>query len=403
MRNNQGVSLIEVVISAAVLAVLLLGVISFSFFNSKSNKSNSNSNSFSGVLASLDSMVKTPLCDQLFSGVVFDDSNPSPQVLPSTTVIQAGNFSLGPAAQPSTAPSGFTYGGTGERPLFQMTLIAKGADTTTISGATYNLDTVDLQIALKKVDGSGKALPGAPWEIKDYTLNLWFATGPTGGAPLPYAPGTPGMCTYKRANVLSGPNVNANCVASGSTVIVNWTQALANQATVTPINPNGWAPVAGPLATGVMSQPFTTPSGDYSNLGVQVVVTDALAPSSQTATAVSTPAPTPFLQSYDAPTMATPTLNPSTFYATISSVQFTISTLNIFHDSQGNTFPGGVVSILAAPPYLPNLVNIPSDGPFPVSLNINAANPGQVFPFTVVATNPCGVSVSQTVSLTSTN
>jgi hypothetical protein len=348
----------------------------------------------------LDDLIKTPYCDQLFPGIPFDDTLGVGvvQTLPNSISIIGPGLSLGPVNIPTSAPLGFAYGTGTEPPLFQMTLIKQGPSATVV-GLNYNQDTIDFQVALKKVDSTGKALPGAPWEIKDYSLNLWV--GSAAKAVMPYTALSPGGCTYKPAVILTGPNINANCVAAGSAVTVSWTQAPGNFASaVTPTNPATWATAVGPLAPDVTSTVFTTLAGDFTNAGVTLTVNDPLAGS---VTQASSAGPPPFLQSYNPPTIPTLTISPSTFYSSITSVQVTIVTADIIHDALGVAFPAGAQSVSIPATAYNAVLPIPSDNTYTLPLTIGSAVPGQTFPITVNAVNPCGVPVSATAILTSTN
>jgi hypothetical protein len=160
-------SLIEVAVSGGLLALFLYGIINFSTFAARMNQSNKKSGDFSTIMSTVTNMIKTPQCDALLSGLSFDDSAAQVGVSQSFSGLNpVAGFTL---ASPSPAP-GFALTNTaaGEPPSFQLILIKPAVDS--IAGTQLVQDTVDLRISLKKVDSSGRTLPGASLESKDFTL-----------------------------------------------------------------------------------------------------------------------------------------------------------------------------------------------------------------------------------------
>jgi hypothetical protein len=368
--DNRGMSVLEVAVSGAILALVLLGVASFSQMNAKSNQSNNLGSSFVGTMTSFDEIIKTPACDQLFANLPLNDALPlgQPQVFPSGVMpAPAAGFS------PSPLPVGLAFGGPNDPPPFQFTLLSSRVDTSTPPSHVYYQDTVSFQMALMKVDSTGKPMPGAAVQIKTYMLNLWVdsATHLT----IPYAAGFPGTCTYRKASI-TGMNASPLCTSPGTSVTFTWTEPVGSTAVVTPSPAWGIGPTTLPVNTNTWT--YATPAGDQPTLGISVTVTDPLGAQ---ATAVS-----PNIQSYMAPI-----INPTTQFVptTVTSLPLATSPMNVSTQHANST--GGTVTIVN-PPIAGNLIEGLNPA-VPVAI-AGPGTPGTVYNFTVVATNGCGVSTA---------
>ncbi len=357
-------SLIEVAVSGALLAVFLYGILNFSTFASRMNQSNKKSLDFSSIMSTVTNMIKTPQCDALLSGLSFDDSAAQVGVSQSFAGFNTvGGFTL---ASPSPAP-GFALTNTaaGEPPSFQLILIKPAVDT--IAGTQLFQDTIDLRISLKKVDSNGRPLPGGNFESKDFTLNLWVDRSLS---PPQFIPNT---CTLKNPVVYAAPIVNPTCVLPGAQITVTWDQESGS----TPTVGNNWGSPATPLSLGsssiILGVPSPTPN---SNLVVTLTETNAAGNVSPAVSSI------PF-GSYNSPTVSAAFM-PTTFAA------LPLNSPPLSWSGSGIT-PGSSVMLTA-----PSSVSLAGPGgthPVPA---ITSAFPGQMIPYTVVATNPCGVSATST-------
>jgi hypothetical protein len=358
-------SLIEVAVSGGLLALFLYGIINFSTFAARMNQSNKKSGDFSTIMSTVTNMIKTPQCDALLSGLSFDDSAAQVGVSQSFSGLNpVAGFTL---ASPSPAP-GFALTNTaaGEPPSFQLILIKPAVDS--IAGTQLVQDTVDLRISLKKVDSSGRTLPGASLESKDFTLNLWVdhsLSPPQFGA---------NTCTLKNPVVYAAPVVNPTCVMPGAQVTVTWNQESGS----TPTVGNNWGAPSVTLSPGSASTVLSVPSPlPNTNLVVSLTETNATGNVSPAVSSV------PFA-SYNSPTV-TAVMMPSTF-ATLP-----LNTPNLMWTGSGISGPGTSVMLTA-----PSSVSLAGTGGAHPAPAITSAFPGQMIPFTIVATNPCGVPAAST-------
>jgi type II secretory pathway pseudopilin PulG len=383
MRDNRGMTILEVAVSGAILAVILLGIANFSTFTAKMNQSNNESGNFAGIMSSIDNIIKTQACDTLLGGITVPTSVGSSLAFsgfsPSANYYVAG-FVL---ASPSPAPTGFAFG-TGTDPTsFQMTLISGNLDTATVGAATWNLETFDLRVALKKVDSSGHPMAGTPMQMKDYILNLWVSGGAT---VLPVGSGATqyGTCTFRNTST-SGPVITPACVTYPGNFTVNWSMPAADTPALT--LSAGWGVANPALAPGQTS--YTTlaaPNANLNNLSVSLVVTDPVSGTSSAAAASNA------VSAYQSPTVSA-IFNPSTF----GSVPMPTLPMTVTTNANG---VGGTVSVTNPITYA-----LPLPGPFPsVPVNITApATAGQTYPFTVVATNGCGATAQSIAYATYNN
>jgi hypothetical protein len=358
IKDNRGMSLVEVMVSGAILVLIIYGIANFSKFAARSNQSNKLSVDFAGAMSSIDNVIKTPACDTLFSGISFDDHTNKVGV-PQTF---NGFTSLGTLTFP---PPGFalTNVSAGEPPSYQLMLMKPAVDS--ILGTTLVMDTVDLQIALKKVDSTGKPMPGASMQIKDFTLNLWVdqANGKLSA----------NSCTTKRPVVAYAPIVHPTCVQPGAQVTATWDQPPGNS----PILTKSWGMVPVPLAPDASSVVLTVPSPtSHSNLTVTLTEKNAEGDISPAVTSA------PFA-SYASPTV-TASFIPSTF-STLPASNFSLSwsTTDLYGPESSLMLNG------------PTPIPLPLVGPTTVP-GVSTAFPGQSFPYTIVAKNPCGVTATGT-------
>jgi hypothetical protein len=228
MRDNRGMTILEVAVSGAILAVILLGIANFSAFTAKMNQSNNQSDNFAGIMSTINNIIKTQECDTLLGGIPAPTTSGS--VAPFVGFAPVPGFMM---MSPSPAPSGFAFG-TGTDPTsFQLTFI-RNMDTATIvsPATTWYLNTYDLRIALKKVDSSGHPMAGNPVQMKDYLVNLWVDTTGTTILPQGTYPNQYGTCTYKKPVVFSGPVVTPACVTYPGSFSVQWSMPAADTASL---------------------------------------------------------------------------------------------------------------------------------------------------------------------------
>jgi hypothetical protein len=363
LKNSQGMSLVEVAVSGGLLAVFLYGILNFSNFAARMNQSNRKSADFSTIMSTITNMIKTPSCDALLSGLIFDDSPAQVGVPQSFSGLNSvGGFTL---ASPSPAPGfALTDVVAGEPPSFQLTLIKPAVDS--IAGTQLVQDTVDLQISLKKVDSTGKPLPGANFESKDFTLNLWVDHSVS---PAHFIANT---CTLKNPLVYAAPIVNPTCVLPGAQVTVTWNQESGS----TPTLSNNWGAPLPPLTSSSSSAVLSVPSPlPNSNLIVRLTETNALGNTSPPLSSL------PFA-SYPSPTI-------SAFFSPLTFATLPNNSPALHWSVTGMGGARGQI-MLTAPALLPlSGPGIPS--PIPP---ITSAYPGQMFPYTVMVKNPCGISAT---------
>jgi hypothetical protein len=376
MRDNRGMTILEVAVSGAILAVILLGIANFSAFTAKMNQSNNQSDNFAGIMSTINNIIKTQDCDVMLGGI------PAPTASGST--LPFVGFSPIPGVlvleSPSPAPSGFAFG-TGTDPTsFQLTFI-KNMDSATITSpaATWDLNTYDLRVAMKKVDSSGNAMAGNPIQMKDYLVNLW-ADHTTGVTILPQgtAPNQYGTCTYKKPVVFSGPAVTPACVTFPGNFSVQWSMPVADTPTLW-FSPD-WGitnPVTAPPSQGQMTYSPAAPNGNFNDLTVAMTVSDPggnVSPSSTSSPAVSV---------YQSPTV-TAVFNPISISSPAASLPLTVTT--------NANIAGGAVSIVS-PITVTGLVN----GVNSIPVNITVP---ETYNFTIVATNGCGTTAQAIATVT---
>jgi hypothetical protein len=364
VRNTRGMSLIEVIVSGGLLALFLYGILNFSTFAARMNQSNKKSLDFSSIMSTVTGLIKTSSCDALLSGLSFDDSAAQVGVSQSFSGLNpVAGFTL---ASPSPAP-GFALTNTalGEPPSFQLILIKPAVDS--IQGTQLVQDEVDLRISLKKVDSKGNPLPGANFESKDFTLNLWVDRTLS---PPQFIPTT---CTLKNPVVYTAPVVNPTCVAPGAQVTVTWDQEPGN----TPALTNNFGEPPPSLTSSSNSVVLSVPS-PLPNADMIVTLTETNAAGN-----VSPPLNSAPFGSYNSPTV-TAAFAPTTFGTLpLNSPPFMWS---------GSGISSGSSVMLTAP----SSVSLAGPGGTQPVPGITSAYPGQMFAYTVVATNPCGVPATST-------
>jgi hypothetical protein len=376
MRDNRGMTILEVAVSGAILAVILLGIANFSAFTAKMNQSNNQSDNFAGIMSTINNIIKTQDCDVMLGGI------PAPTASGST--LPFVGFSPIPGVlvleSPSPAPSGFAFG-TGTDPTsFQLTFI-RNMDTATIvsPATTWYLNTYDLRIALKKVDSSGHPMAGNPVQMKDYLVNLWVDTTGTTILPQGTYPNQYGTCTYKKPVVFSGPVVTPACVTYPGSFSVQWSMPAADTASLWFSTDWGLiSPLAPALAQGQMSYtPLPAPNGNFNDLTVAMTVSDPggnVSPSSTSSPAVSV---------YQSPTVSA-SFNPVTISSPAATLPLYVTT---------NAFAAGGGASIVSPFTQAGLTN----GTNSVAVNITVPGP---YSFTVVATNGCGATAQSIATVT---
>jgi hypothetical protein len=369
-------TILEVAVSGAILAVILLGIANFSTFTAKMNQSNNQSDSFAGIMSTIDNIIKTQECDTFLGGIPVPTSSGSS--LPFVGFSVVPGFVL---ASPSPAPSGFAFGTGADPTSFQMTFI-NSVDTGVGSTATWSLDTFDMRIALKKVDSSGHAMAGTPMQIKDYTLNLWVDN--TGTTVLPVGSGASeyGTCTYKKPVIFSGPVITPACMTTGGNFTVSWTMPASDTPALT-LGP-GWTGPAPVLSVGQTSVPLAAPNGNYpGNLYVSLVLTDSAGNSSASVTSN-------MVSAYPSPTVSA-VFSPIATFSTVPML-----TLDMQVTTNWTAAMGGTLSITNPPIVYP----LASGANAAVPVNITTAVNPEAFNFTVVASNGCGTTAQSIATAT---
>jgi hypothetical protein len=375
MRDNRGMTILEVAVSGAILAVILLGIANFSAFTAKMNQSNNQSDNFAGIMSTINNIIKTQECDTLLGGIPAPTTSGS--VAPFVGFAPVPGFMM---MSPSPAPSGFAFG-TGTDPTsFQLTFI-RNMDTATIvsPATTWYLNTYDLRIALKKVDSSGHPMAGNPVQMKDYLVNLWVDTTGTTILPQGTYPNQYGTCTYKKPVVFSGPVVTPACVTYPGSFSVQWSMPAADTASLWFSTDWGLiSPLAPALAQGQMSYtPLPAPNGNFNDLTVAMTVSDPggnVSPSSTSSPAVSV---------YQSPTVSA-SFNPVTISSPAATLPLYVTT---------NAFAAGGGASIVSPFTQAGLTN----GTNSVAVNITVPGP---YSFTVVATNGCGATAQSIATVT---
>jgi hypothetical protein len=273
---------------------------------------------------------------------------------------------------------GFGNGSAGNPTPFKFTVLKKAIDEIPSTPPyKYELDTVDFNLALQKVDSLGKPIFGAPLETKDYILNLWIdiATNKT----LPAGVANAGTCTLRNADSLA-PQVAPTCLLPGQQFTVTWPQLAGSS----PIVTDNWGFAISPQpGANQNTLTLTAPSPGPNNPNMIVTVTEVDALGNK-----STPASSAPFGLYHSPTVSA-SFVPNTFTVLGSAITPMLQWVST--SAQSLTVTGPKVAASPLTPLAAGSTNVTSKvttAPNPPYLN-----------YTITATNVCGVITATTASV----